>query len=262
MVGVRIGDMGVDKNGKPKANFQPGMDIRAKVTVLGEGVRGTPRQAADRALRARRATNPQVYETGHQGDLAHQAGEARPGPRRSTAWLPEILPNVFGGMWLYDMKDNLVSFGFVTLLDSTNPYNDPHLEAQRFKTNPWMRELLEGAELVRYGAKTIPIGGLYAQPKLYVDGALLVGDAAGFCNAQKLAGVHMAMKIGHAGRRDDRRRARAATTSPPMTLGGYTERYRQSWAYAGALRRRATSTARLGAGLAVLLPERAVPHVS
>ena len=42
-----------------------------------------------------------------------------------------------------------------------------------------MRDLLEGAELVRYGAKAIPIGGLYAQPKLYCDGAMLVGDSAG-----------------------------------------------------------------------------------
>ena len=64
------------------------------------------------------------------------------------------------------------------------------------KTHPWMRELLEGGELVRYGAKAIPLGGLYAQPKLYVDGALLIGDAAGFCNATKLSGVHMAMKSG------------------------------------------------------------------
>ena len=108
---------------------------------------------------------------------------------------PKILDG-FHGMWLYDMKDNLVSYGFVTMLDSTNPNNDPHLEAQRFKTNPWMRGCSRARELVRYGAKTIPIGGLYAQPKLYHDGALLVGDAAGICNAQKLAGVHMAMKTG------------------------------------------------------------------
>ena len=72
---------------------------------------------------------------------------------------PDFLKQ-FNGMWLYDMKDNLVSFGFVTMLDSKNPFNDPHLEAQKFKTHPWMRDLLEGAELVRYGAKTIPIGGM------------------------------------------------------------------------------------------------------
>ena len=99
-------------------------------------------------------------------------------------------------MWLYDMKDNLVSYGFVTLLDSENPNNDPHLEAQKFKTHPWMRGCSRARELVRYGAKAIPTGGLYAQPKLYIDGALLVGDSAGFCNAQKLSGVHMAMKSG------------------------------------------------------------------
>ena len=99
---------------------------------------------------------------------------------------PEIL-NGFHGMWLYDMKDNLVSYGFVTLLDSESPHCDPHLEAQKFKTNPWMKWLLDGAELVKYGAKVIPTGGLFGQPKLYTDGAMLVGDSAGFCNAQSLS---------------------------------------------------------------------------
>ena len=61
---------------------------------------------------------------------------------------PEFLSQ-FNGMWLYDRKDNLVSCGFVTMLDSKNPFNDPHLEAQKFKNTPFMRDLLDGAELVR-----------------------------------------------------------------------------------------------------------------
>jgi electron-transferring-flavoprotein dehydrogenase len=133
-------------------------------------------------------------------------------------------------MWLYDMKDNLVSFGVVTALDSENPYNDPHAVAQRMKTHPWMRDLLEGGELIRYGAKAIPIGGLYAQPKLYVDGALLVGDAAGFCNATKLSGVHLAMKSGMLAA-ETILDAVAADDFSSVTLGGYAERYRGSWAW-------------------------------
>ena len=122
---------------------------------------------------------------------------------------PEILSH-FHGMWLYDMKDNLVSYGFVTLLDSESPHCDPHLEAQKFKTTPWMRWLLEGAELVRYGAKAIPTGGLYAQPKLYTDGAMLVGDSANCCNVQKLAGHPHGDEVRHARRRDAGGRARPA----------------------------------------------------
>jgi electron-transferring-flavoprotein dehydrogenase len=133
-------------------------------------------------------------------------------------------------MWLYDMKDNLVSFGMVTALDSKNPYNDPHAACQRMKTHPWMRDLLDGGELVRYGAKALPLGGLYAQPKMYVDGALLVGDSAGFCNATKLSGVHLAMKSGMMAA-ETIVDALAHDDFTSVTLGGYTERYRASWAY-------------------------------
>ena len=228
VVGVRIGDMGVDRHGKPKANYQPGMDIRAKVTVLGEGVRGSlSKQLIERF--ELQGQYPQVYETGIKEIWRVKPEKHKPGRVIHGSLFPDFLKQ-FNGMWLYDMKDNLVSFGFVTMLDSSNPFNDPHLEAQRFKTTPFMRDLLEGAELVRYGAKTIPVGGLYAQPKLYCDGAMLIGDAAGMCNPFKLAGIHIAMKTG----------MMAAETIvdglvkddfSSVTLGGYTERYRASWAY-------------------------------
>jgi electron-transferring-flavoprotein dehydrogenase len=228
VAGVRLVDVGVDKSGKPKPTYQPGMDIRAKVTVLGEGVRGSlTKQLVERF--ELEGENPQVYETGIKEIWRVRPEKHVPG-RVIHGMIPANLPRYFGGMWLYDMKDNLVSYGMVCALDASDPFHDPHLEAQKFKTHPWMRDLLEGAELVRYGAKTIPIGGLSSMPKLYVDGALLVGDSAGFCNGEKLAGVHMAMKSGmlaaetiaDALQQDD-------FTS--LTLGGYTERYRESWAY-------------------------------
>jgi electron-transferring-flavoprotein dehydrogenase len=228
VVGVRIGDMGVDKEGKPKPNFQPGMDILAKVTVLGEGVLGTLSKQLIRRF-GLEGRNPQVYETGIKEIWRIRPEKHRPG-RVIHGMVPHELLNAFGGMWLYDMKDDLVSFGFVTALDSENPYNDPHLTAQRFKTHPWMRDLLEGGELVRYGAKAIPIGGLTAQPKLYVDGALLIGDAAGFCNATKLSGVHLAMKSGMLAA-DTIVDALAVNDFTSKVLGGLAERYRQSWAW-------------------------------
>jgi len=62
VVGVRTGDMGVDREGKPKSTFQPGMDIFAKVTVIGEGVRGTlangTRRPSRRASRRSGASIP------------------------------------------------------------------------------------------------------------------------------------------------------------------------------------------------------------
>jgi electron-transferring-flavoprotein dehydrogenase len=229
VVGVRIGDMGIDKNGKPKPNYQPGMDIRAKLTVIGEGVRGTLAEQLIDGF-GLEGPRPQVYETGVKEIWRIQPEKHRPG-RVIHGMVVHELINAFGGMWLYDMKDNLVSFGFITALDASSPYNDPHLVTQRFKTHPWMRELLDGAELVRYGAKALPLGGLYAQPKLYVDGALLIGDAAGFCNATKLSGVHMAMKSGMLAA-ETALDALASGDFSSVTLGGYAERYRQSWAYA------------------------------
>jgi electron-transferring-flavoprotein dehydrogenase len=228
VVGVRIGDMGVDKHGKPKSNYQPGMDIHAKVVVLGEGVRGTlAKQAIERFELA--GQNPQTFETGIKEIWRIDPKKHQPGRVVHGLCFPQILKE-FHGMWLYDMKDNLVSLGFVTLLESQDPFRDPHLEMQRFKTNPWVRWLLEGGELVRYGAKCIPTGGLYSQPKLYHDGLLLIGDAASFCNAQNLAGIHMAMKSGMMAA-DTIVDALAAKDFSSLTLGGLTERYRKSWAF-------------------------------
>jgi electron-transferring-flavoprotein dehydrogenase len=228
VVGVRTGDMGVDKNGAPKDTFQPGMDILAKVTVLGEGVRGTlAKQLIERFDLA--GSNPQTFETGIKEIWRVNEKKHRPGRVVHGMQFPEIL-NGFHGMWLYDMQDNLVSYGHVTLLHSESPHCDPHLEAQKFKTNPWMQWLLEDAELIRYGAKAIPTGGLYSQPKLYTDGALLIGDAASFCNAQNLAGIHMAIKSGMLAA-ETIGDALACGDFSSQTLGGFAERYRESWAY-------------------------------
>ena len=228
VVGVRLGDMGVDADGKPKGTYQPGMDIKAKVTVLGEGVRGSlTKQLIEKFDMG--GKNPQVFETGIKEIWRVKPENHVPG-RVIHGMLPFNLPKYFGGMWLYDMQDNLVSYGMVCALDAENPFHDPHLEAQKFKTHPFMRKLLDGAELVRYGAKTIPIGGMDSMPKLYCDGAMIVGDAAGFCNAERLAGVHMAMKSGMMAAEAivDAVKADDFTT---VTLGGYAERYRSSWCW-------------------------------
>jgi len=228
VIGVRTGDMGIDKNGNPKSTFTPGMDIFAKVTVLGEGVRGSlSKQLIERF--GLQGTNPQTYETGVKEIWKIDPKKHQPGRVVHGLSFPKIL-NGFHGVWLYDMQDDLISYGFVTPLNSESPHCDPHLEAQKFKTNPWMKDLLEGAELMKYGAKVIPTGGLYSQPKLYTDGAMLIGDAASMCNAQNLAGIHTAIKSGMLAAEAivDALEQQDFTSN---TLGGYAERYRNSWAY-------------------------------
>ena len=228
VAGVRLGDMGIDKDGKQKGTYQPGMDIKASVTVLGEGVRGS----LSKELISRfdlEGENPQVYETGIKEIWRVKPENHVPG-RVVHGLIPHYLLNAFGGMWLYDMQDNLVSFGVVTALESSNPHNDPHLQAQKLKTNKYFRKLFEGAELVRYGAKAIPMGGVTSMPKLYTDGAMLVGDSAGFCNAEKLSGVHMAIKSGMMAAETIVEAVQQQDFSS-VTLGGYAERYRASWAH-------------------------------
>jgi electron-transferring-flavoprotein dehydrogenase len=228
VVGVRTGDMGIDKEGNPKSIFQAGMDILAKVTVLGEGVRGSlTKQLVERFdLHGR---NPQTFETGVKELWKINPDKHQPGRVVHGMLFPQVLKGLHG-VWLYDMQDSLISYGFATLLHSDNPNCDPHLAAQKFKTNPWMQWLLEDAELIRYGAKCIPTGGLYSQPKLYHDGAMLIGDAASMCNAENLAGIHIAIKTGMLAA-ETIVEALAKGNFSSNTLGGYAERYRESWAY-------------------------------
>jgi electron-transferring-flavoprotein dehydrogenase len=228
IVGVRTGDMGIDKDGKQKPTFQPGMDILAKITILGEGVRGSlTKQIVDRF--DMHGEHPQAFKTGIKEIWRVRPEKHKPGRVIHGSLFPDAFKSL-DGMWLYDMKDNLVSFGYVTSLAAKSPNSDPHLNAQRFKTIPFMRDLLEGGELIRYGAKALPAGGLYSQPKLYADGLLLVGDSASMLNIMKLSGVHLAVKSGMLAA-ETILEALSKDDFSATTLGSYSERFRQSWAY-------------------------------
>jgi electron-transferring-flavoprotein dehydrogenase len=103
---------------------------------------------------------------------------------------------MYGGGWIYGMQDNRVSLGLVVGLEYHNSLFDPHEAFQKYKTHPFLKKMLEGGKLVRYGAKTIPAGGWYAMPRTYFDGGLIIGDSASFLDSQKLKGIHMAIKSG------------------------------------------------------------------
>lgn len=195
IVGVRTGDKGVDKHGQPKGNFQPGTDIKAKVTILCEGVRGSLTKQLITSEKLDDPHHPQVYTTGVKEIWEMPEGRVQPGRVIHTLGWP-LKSDTFGGGFIYGMARNRWAVGFCTGLDSRNPYTDPHLEMQRYKTHPLVRKLIEGGKMVAYGAKAIPEGGFYAMPKHVVDGALIVGDAGGFLNAQRLKGIHLAMKTG------------------------------------------------------------------
>ncbi len=226
VVGVQVQDRGLDKDGKPKSVFEAGPEIHAKCVVFGEGTRGSCTKILIDKL-GLAGSNPQAYETGIKEIWRIRPENHQPGRVVHTMGWPHD-PTTFGGGWIYDLKDNCISLGFVTGLDYDNPHTDPHDLMQRWKTHPRMRKLLEGGECIRYGAKTMPAGGYFSFPKLYADGALLIGDAAGTCNGERLKGVHLAIKSGmlaaetlvEAIRKDD---------FSSKSLEGYSRLFHGSW---------------------------------
>ena len=195
VVGVRTDDKGLDREGKPKSNFEPGYDLRAKVTVLAEGPRGSLTKQLIAAKDMERKQNPQGYAVGVKELWEVPEGRIEPGTVIHTAGWP-LGSDQYGGGWLYAMPEGRISLGLVSGLDYSDPAFDPHEAFQRYKTHPFFRRILEGGKMLKYGAKTIPEGGWFALPKLVTDGALLVGDSAGFLNSQRLKGIHLAMKSG------------------------------------------------------------------
>ncbi|MBD0371500.1 MAG: electron transfer flavoprotein-ubiquinone oxidoreductase [Pyrinomonadaceae bacterium] len=195
VVGVRTGDKGIDKEGEPKENFEPGVDLLAKVTVLGEGPRGSLTKKLSERLNLNEGREPQVYSLGIK-ELWELPDDRYPaGCVTHTLGYPSDA-KTYGGGWIYGMQNRIINIGYVTGLDYRDPLLDPHAEFQRFKQHPFLAKLLEGGKMIRYGAKTIAAGGLYAMPQIYADGVLLVGDCAGFLNSQRLKGIHTAIKSG------------------------------------------------------------------
>ncbi len=195
VVGVRTGDKGIDKHGKPKENFEPGVDLKAKVVVLGEGPRGTLTKELTARLHLDRRSDPQVYALGVKEIWELPDDRLAPGTVYHTLGYP-LSSDTFGGGFLYMMKNRLLDLGLVTGLDYRDPQTDPHHEFQRLKTHPWVRSLLDGGRMIGYGAKAIPEGGYYSIPRLYTGGCLIAGDSGGLLNGQRLKGLHIAMKSG------------------------------------------------------------------
>ena len=195
VIGIRTGDKGIDKEGKPKGNFEPGVDLLAKVTVLGEGSRGSLAKHLMQRLDLMEGKEPQVFSIGVKEIWEVPAGNFEEGKVIHTLGFPSDT-DTYGGGWIYGMKNNLISIGYVTGLDYKDPNIDPHAEFQKFKTHPKVAEILAGGKMIKYGAKTINAGGYWTMPKLFADGVLIVGDSASVLNGQRIKGIHTAMKSG------------------------------------------------------------------
>jgi len=192
--GVITEDKGIDKNGKPKDNYQPGYELKAKVTILAEGTRGSLAKEVV-AKKNLDNINPQSYGIGIKELWDVQLGKIKPGYVAHTLGFP-VPSSMYGGGWIYGLSNNRVSIGLVIALEYADPRFDPHATFQKWKTNPFVTNILENGKLVRYGAKSLPYGGWYAMPRNYLDGALIIGDSGSFLDSQKLKGIHLAIKSG------------------------------------------------------------------
>ncbi len=195
VIGVRLGDTGRDHGGNEGESFTPGMDVFAKVTVLGEGTCGHLSQKLIEQHQLGSATNPQVWALGIKEIVRIPEGRVEPGQVVHTFGYPLAADN-YGGSFIYAYDKDLVGIGLVIGLDYTDPYLNVHEAFLKFKSHPIVANIIQDGEVVEYGAKTLPEGGYFAIPRLSVDGAMLVGDSAGMLNAMRLKGIHLAMKSG------------------------------------------------------------------
>jgi electron-transferring-flavoprotein dehydrogenase len=192
--GVQTGEKGLVAGGGRKPNYEPGTQIHAKITVFGEGPYGTLAEDLIRHYKLREGRHPQSYALGVKEVIRVKQG-GMPGLAAHTIGYP-LGSRVFGGGFCYGVAEDLFAVGMVCGLDWEDPQMDVQAQLQRFKKHPFIQQFIRGGEVVAYGAKTLPEGGYFALPRPYVDGALLVGDSAGFLNVPYLKGIHYAMKSG------------------------------------------------------------------
>jgi electron-transferring-flavoprotein dehydrogenase len=195
VIGVRTGDRGIDRNGQQKPTFEPGVDITAQVTIFCDGVRGNLTKELLRTFQLGRGRQPEQFALGIKELWEVPAGRLEPGTVIHSLGYP-LRHDEFGGGFIYAMPEGRVSLGFVVGLDYKDPLFDPHMAFNRFKQHPFVAKLLEGGQMVRYGAKALPEGGWNTIPQPYLDGALIAGDAGGFLNSMRLKGIHLAMRTG------------------------------------------------------------------
>lgn len=194
IVGVRTGDKGRDKNGQPKANFEPGLILKSKVTIFAEGTRGSLFKKVSEKLNLRAGKNKEVFEEGVKEVIQMPKGTVEAGQVIHTMGFP--LSKAIGGTFIYTLPEDKIIVGLVAYLDSEDPLLDPHRELQKLKTHPFLQSMIKGGKVVAYGGKTLPAGGWYSMPKLNGDGFMVCGDSASMVDVQKLKGIHLAMKSG------------------------------------------------------------------
>ena len=227
--GIVTGDMGVDAHGGEKAEYTPGMELRAKYTVFSEGCRGHLGKQLIADFKLDAGKDPQHYGIGikelwdvdpekhEEGLVIHGAG-----------W-PLNESKSSGGFFLYHSENNQVVVGLITDLSYSNPHVSPFDEFQRMKHHPVLKQYLEGGKRVSYGARAITKGGVNCLPKMTMPGGLLIGCDAGTLNFAKIKGTHTAMKSGMIAAEEMFKAISAGRENDELVE--FTASFEASWAY-------------------------------
>ena len=223
--GVATQDMGIDKDGNKKDNFESGIELHAKVTVFAEGCRGHLGKELIKKFELDKNKDPQQYGIGFKEIWEVDDSKHEEGLVMHTAGWP-LDNKTYGGSFMYHAENKQIFLGYVIGLDYQNPYLSPFDEFQRFKTHPAIKKIIEGGKRISYGARALIEGGLQSLPKMYMPGALLIGCDAGTLNMPKIKGSHTAMKSGII----------AAETihdfiKENKELSNYETKFKNSWVY-------------------------------
>jgi len=193
VAGVRIGDMGVARDGSHKPNYAQGVDIKAKVTVLAEGARGSLTKQMIKRFQLDKDSDPQGYSIGIKELWQVPAGRVSPGKIVHTIGWPADTAT-YGGSFLYHLDQDRIALGYVSGLDYRDPEYKPWEAFQQWKNHPTVKPLLAGGSILSAGARAIVTTGWQSMPKTEMPGAILIGDTAGLLNVPKIKGTHQAIR--------------------------------------------------------------------
>ncbi len=193
VVGVRLADQGVDRAGNPDAGFMAGMDVRAALTVVGDGPVGAVGQSLDRKLGMPAGHAAHEWAVGMK--MVVELPEDTP-LEEGTVWhtfgYPE--PEVFG--FLYVHPERLASVGIFVPSWLGNPGRTAYRYLQHYMQHPYLWRYLNGGTMRSWGAKSLQESGKNGEPFLAGDGFARIGEGSGSTNMLTGSGVDEAWATG------------------------------------------------------------------
>ena len=193
VAGVRLADQGVDKKGAPDAGFMPGMDIRAALTVIGDGPVGPIGRQIDEHFGMPNGHHQREWAVGMKlvVDLPESC-TLEPGTVIHTFGFPE--PEIFGFMYVY--PDRVASLGIFVPSWSESPVRTAYRYMQHWMQHPYLWRHLQGGTMRSFGAKSLQESGRAGEPLLAGDGYARIGEGSGSTNVLTGSGVDEAWTTG------------------------------------------------------------------